>query len=556
MFAREAKSEIETRLIWLMALRVVVVTAVLGSALTADLIARPAGPLHPFFFLVALTYFFSLVYAVLWPVTAAYRHLTAYVQVMVDLVLVTLVVYVTGGVESDFAVLYFIAIIAASIILYRRGGLAAASVASLLFAGLVTFMASGALSSPPVWGGAAAPGRVPSQLVYYTVFLNVFGFFTVAILTSFLSESLRRTGRELARTSDHLADLQSFNQSVIDSITSGLMTTDLDGRVNFFNASAENILGMSSSQAIGRTLIEILGEGPDFLTGVRSMLEQRRYCRLEGVYRNGRGEEITVGMSVSYLLFKGERRSGFLIVFLDLTEMRRLEREVRIKENLATMGEMAAGLAHEIRNPLASISGSVQVLKEDLRPEGEHSRLMDIIVRESDRLSSTLNEFLAYARPLRFNPEPVDLGQVVEETVALLRNSAEVLPEHEISVKQPATPLRLFADSNQMKQISWNLARNAIQAMPNGGRLEVELHRNGSGAVVMTFRDEGVGMTADKRDKVFKPFSGGFEGGTGLGLAIVYRIVQDYRGEIRFDSRAPRGTEVSVHFPAEERALA
>ena len=276
---------------------------------------------------------------------------------------------------------------------------------------------------------------------------------------------------------------------------------------------------------------------------------------MEGAYINGRGDELYLGMSASYLLFEGEKKSGFLFTFQDLTEIKRLERQVRLKENLATMGEMAAGMAHEIRNPLASISGSVQVLKEARELSEEQKRLMDIIIRESERLSGTLTEFLAYSRPARFEPGPIDVRDVLEETATLLRHSAEVLPEHDIELDLPDTPVEVFADANQMKQITWNLARNALQAMPSGGRLRMSLSRGESGDVMMSFRDEGVGMSDGEMHKVFEPFSGSFERGSGLGLAIVYRIVKDYNGVIEVDSVATKGTEVTVHFPLDRRTL-
>lgn len=554
MTPRSAWTVIETQLIRMMVLRVVVVTAVLGSAVTADVVTSTTGAIHPLYFLVAFTYFVTLLYAFLWRFTASFRRALAYTEILVDLIIITLVVYLTGGIDSNFAVLYFLSIIAGSIILYRKGGLVAAATASFLFGLLVELQYLGVLHKLARWEYRYVP-QLPYQVVYYRIALNGFGFFTVALLTSYLSESLRKTGRELERTSDHLADLQAFNQTVIGSLTSGLMTTDLDGRVNFFNSSAENIFGLSAARAVGKTLPELLNERPDFMERVTSVLEGRRYFRMDGAYLNSRGEEIYLGMNISYLLFRGERRSGFLITFQDLTEIRRLEREVQLKENLATMGEMAAVLAHEIRNPLASISGSVQVLKEDLGLQGENSRLMNIIVRESERLSATLSEFLNYARPPRFEPQSVDLRLVVEETIALLKHSAEVRHEHQIVLTLPENAIQLFVDPNQVKQIAWNLARNAIQAMPEGGRLEVELYRNGTGEVVMAFRDEGVGIRNGDVHQVFKPFAGSFERGTGLGLAIVHRIVQDYHGEIRVDSRTPRGTEVSVRFPLARRTF-
>jgi two-component system sensor histidine kinase PilS (NtrC family) len=552
MSKQEASTPIETRLIWLMVLRVLVVTILLGLAVATEVIARPETPVHPLYSLIAITYFLTLLYALAWPFTGAYRRPMAYVQIAGDLIIVSGLVFFTGGVESSFSRLYFISIIAASIILYRRGGLATAGAASILYAAVLELVHWGILPGYPFLG-AFYP--VPSQTLHFSIFLNTFLYFTVALLTSYLSESLREKGRELEVASDHLADLQAFNQTVIDSLTSGLMTTDVEGRINFFNDAAQAILKVKSAQAVGRKASEILGEDDGFIARIDSMLQERRYCRMEGAYLNGHGDEIYLGLSVSHLLFQGEGRSGFLFTFQDLTEIKRLENEVRLKENLATMGEMAAGMAHEIRNPLASISGSVQVLQEELGLSGEQSRLMDIIVRESERLSSILNEFLVYARPPKFEPRNLDLREVVGETVALLENSAEVQPEHQIVLKLPETAVKLFADANHIKQIAWNLARNALQAMPEGGRLEVELGRNGSGEVVMAFRVQGVGLSEGEVHQVFQPFSGKFERGSGLGLAIVYRIVKDYNGVIRVDSASPRGTEISVHFPLGRRTI-
>jgi two-component system sensor histidine kinase PilS (NtrC family) len=551
--ADSARKIADNALVWLMVLRVVVVTALLGSAVVAEVLARPREPGEPLYLLIALTYLLTLLYALAWPFTAAHRRELAYVQVLGDLLIVTGIVHSTGGIESNFSFLYLISIISASIILFRRGGLMAATVASVLYGALVQALYLGAIRPYP---STAQPGVIlPAQVVAYTIFLNVFAFYTVAFLTSYLSESLRLTGRKLEEASDSLADLEVFNQTIIDSITSGLMTTDVEGRINFFNEAASSILMVASERAIGEDVRTLLGEKDDFLDRLRDKLAGKRFLRMEGAYLSRRGQEIYLGMSVSHLLFDGEKKSGFLFIFQDLTEIKRLEREVRLKENLATMGEMAAGMAHEIRNPLASISGSVQVLAEADELTEEQKRLMDIIVRESERLSGTLTEFLAYARPPRFEPDQIDLRKVLEETATLLGHSSEVLPEHEIALELPQTPVMLFADPNQMKQITWNLARNALQAMPDGGRLLMGLARNGGGGVVMTFRDQGIGISGGEVHKVFEPFSGSFKRGSGLGLAIVYRIVKDYNGTIQVDSVASKGTVISVHFPLDRRTL-
>jgi two-component system sensor histidine kinase PilS (NtrC family) len=551
--ADPARKIADNALVWLMVLRVVVVTALLGSAVVADVVARPREPGEPLYLLIALTYLLTLLYALAWPFTTAYRRELAYAQVLGDLLIVTGIIHSTGGIESNFSFLYLISIISASIILFGRGGLIAATVASVLYAALVQALYLGAIRPYP---SATHPAvALPAQVVAYTIFLNVFAFYTVAFLTNYLSESLRLAGRKLEEASDSLADLEVFNQTIIDSITSGLMTTDVEGRINFFNEAAASILVVESERAIGQDVVALLGEKEDFLARLTEKLAGKRFLRMEGAYLNRRGEELYLGMSVSHLLFDGEKKSGFLFIFQDLKEIKRLEREVRLKENLATMGEMAAGMAHEIRNPLASISGSVQVLAEAEELNEEQKRLMDIIVRESERLSGTLTEFLAYARPPRFEPDQIDLRRVLEETAMLLAHSSEVLPEHEIALQIPDTPVMLFADPNQMKQITWNLARNALQAMPDGGRLEMSAARNGSGGVVMTFRDQGIGISGGEVHKVFEPFSGSFKRGSGLGLAIVYRIVKDYNGLIQVDSVASKGTVVSVHFPLDRRTM-
>ncbi len=540
-------------LVWLMVLRLTIVTAFMGFTFLAEGIRELKSPTDPIYFLMAITYLLTLMYSLAWRFTVSFRKQLAYVQILFDLLTITGIVYYTGGSNSDFSSLYFISIIAASIILFRRGGVVAATLASGLYGSLVQALSFGWLSHYPS-GSIESLVTSPSPLVSYTLIVNVFGFYTVALLTSYLSENLRLAGRKLEEATDFLANLQVFNQTILDSITAGLMTTDFNGHINFFNNAAATIFARDKVETLGMNVTQLLSEKTGFLGRLKKGLSKdKRFLRLEGLYLDKRGKEIYLGMSVSYLIYEGEKRSGFLFAFQDLTEIKRLEREVRLKENLATMGEMAAGMAHEIRNPLASISGSVQVLKESEALSDEQKRLMEIIVRESERLSGTLSDFLAYARPSRFEPEQIDLRQVLEETATLLAHGPEVLPEHRILLDIPEHSVILFADPNQMKQITWNLSRNALQAMPSGGQLVMSLRYDDMGAIVMAFRDEGIGMTEGERKTVFAPFAGDFPAGSGLGLAIVYRIVEDYNGVIQVDGQTPKGTVVSIHFPAERR---
>jgi two-component system sensor histidine kinase PilS (NtrC family) len=274
----------------------------------------------------------------------------------------------------------------------------------------------------------------------------------------------------------------------------------------------------------------------------------RALARLELSYRHPGGRQLELGVSVTPLATGESSRVGYLVVFQDLTEIRRLEQEVRTKEKLAAVGEMAAQLAHEIRNPLGSIRGSAQVLMAEPGLGDVPGKLLDIISRESVRLSDTLNRFLFEVRPSSRPRGPVDLRPLVEEAVTLLRNGQELRPDHEVLFDADAGPHVCLVDPDQIKQVFWNLARNAVEAMPEGGRLEVRLRR-GEGEVVLSVRDQGRGMGKDELGRMFEPFQTARAMGTGLGLAIVFRIVRDHGGDIEVRSAPAEGTEIDVRLP-------
>jgi two-component system sensor histidine kinase PilS (NtrC family) len=243
-----------------------------------------------------------------------------------------------------------------------------------------------------------------------------------------------------------------------------------------------------------------------------------------------------------------------VLTFQDLTEVMELEREVRRQERLAALGKMAAGLAHEIRNPLASMRGSVQVLGSELNLSPDQSQLMEIVLRESDRLNRIVSDFLTYARPPRSERTVIELSSILSETVALLRNSTELRPDHLIIEKYPPEPVHYNGDPNQIRQIFWNLVRNALQAMPQGGELRVELDSTLGADVMIIFGDDGEGMTRDQKERLFEPFSSS-SGGTGLGMAIVYQLVRDHNGKILVESEAGKGTRIFITLPASNRVL-
>ncbi|PYP99806.1 MAG: hypothetical protein DMF82_23800 [Acidobacteria bacterium] len=381
----------------------------------------------------------------------------------------------------------------------------------------------------------------------YSVFVTGVSCATVALIGSYLSESLRAAGEQLEEAAGQVADLQELNKVIVDSIHSGLITADSGGHILYVNNFGESILAARTADIKGRPLRELLGSPLLEPLALQARASYEGLARFEVVYRRPDGTALDLGVSVSPLA-TAQPGGGYLLVFQNLTEIKRLERQVRIKEKLAAVGEMAAQLAHEIRNPLGSISGSAQVLMGEANISEEQERLLAIITRESKRLSETLNHFLYQARPSLPPSGPVDIGRAVEEAVTLLRNGPEVREGQSVEFEADAGPHVCLADPDQIKQVFWNLARNGLEAMPAGGVLQVRLSCRGDD-LVLAVRDQGRGMGHDEQQRVFEPFHSDTPMGTGLGLAIVYRIVREHRGDITVRSAPARGTEVEVRLP-------
>ena len=541
----------------LILVRAIISTLLLGSAIFVQIKAPGSFPIDPFFFLIGLTYALTIIYAVTLRWTGRFRWLVD-LQLGGDALIVSAFIYFTGGVTSYFTSLYVLPIIAASMIQFRRGGLMVAALSTVLYGGLVLaqYLAAQGLRTD-TWLFSASIALPPESFARYTVALNVFGFFAVALLSGSLADSLRSAGARLAAASNEIADLQALNQHVIDSLPSGLATTDQRHRILTFNRGAETITGVPFRLAVGRPVDQVLQLPPAVMESIQNDLRVTDARRHEFRYRpdDGRGE-MEIGLTATHLETPGGR-AGLLFTFQDVTTIKKLERDVAIQQRLAAVGEMAAGIAHEIRNPLASMSGSIQILRQELPLSSEQEQLMDIVLRESERLNTTIRTFLAYARPQRFQIARFDVRRALNDAALLLRNSAEVHAGHDIVVDVPSVEMWYEADEGQVKQIVWNLATNGLRAMPDGGRLHLTAARDaGTDDVVLTVRDEGVGIPPEELDSLFQPFHGSFAKGSGLGLAIVHRIVSDYNGEIRVSSPPGAGTTVSVRLPARSVAVA
>ena len=541
--------ELRSRLSTLIAVRVVVSTLLLGSAILIQLSRPGSFPVDPFFFLIGLTYGLSVVYIGSLRY-AAQHHWLADLQFFADAVLVSAFIHVTGGVTSYFSSLYVLPIIAASTVRFRRGAIQVATLSAILYLGLVSLQYF-EMNVPAVLR-VQAPLNLPSlRFAQYTVAINLGGFFAVAVLAGSLAEGLRSAGARLEDASHEIEDLRAFNEYVIDNLLSGLATADSDGRILTFNRAASTITGVPSDRALGADVGGVLQLPPAFQAQLDALVE-RRSMRIDLRYQTADGRTIDVGLSALRLTFPN-RRGGYLYTFQDVTELKRLERDGRLQQRLAAVGEMAAGIAHEIRNPLASMSGSIQVLRQELPLSGDQAQLMDIVLKESERLNNTIRSFLAYARPQRSVVSTLDVRTIVQDTAALLRNAAEVRHGHEIVVDVPDEPVWYDADEGQIRQVVWNLATNGLRAMQTSGRLSLSARHDPpgdlTGDVLITVDDEGCGIAADDLDEIFQPFRSTFDKGTGLGLPIVHRIVTDYGGAIQVSSTAGAGTSNHVRLP-------
>jgi two-component system sensor histidine kinase PilS (NtrC family) len=535
------------KLLSLITARAAVISVLLGSAVLIQIKSPGSLPIDPLVVLIGLTFALTVVYSL--TIRQIERRLwLVEVQLLIDASIVSAIVHLTGGINSYFSSLYALPIIAASAIRSWRGGMLVGTISSAIYAGIVVAQYYG-LTVALV---DLAPEVLPDpRVAFYRVGLNVFGFFAVAALTGYLAEGLRRADAQLQRASSDLADMQAFSRHIVDSLTSGLTTTDLSGAIITYNRAAETITGIPALEAFNRSAAEVL-QLPDSYTALFGPPETRpKQMRIEYGYTRGDGRQIEIGLSAAPLMTpRGE--TGFILTFQDVTASRKLEREARVQQRLAAVGEMAAGIAHEIRNPLASMSGSIQILRQELPLTDEQGQLMDIVLRESERLNETIRSFLAYAKPQRQSMRHMDVRQVITDTATLLQNSAERRDTHRIVVDAPSDAVDFQADEGQLRQIVWNLATNGLRAMPNGGRLTLRVTppTDFDPQLVISVSDEGVGIAPEELDGIFQPFRGGFDRGTGLGLSIVHRIVSDYGGEVNVTSTRGAGTTVFVKFPA------
>jgi len=472
-----------------------------------------------------------------------------YIQITADLFLVTALVANTGGIDSAFISVYLLIIIYCSLTLGRNGGISAAALSTICYTAAI---AAGSFNK--VISGYAGLGW---QHPAFRISAHALGFFAVAFLGTSLSQRLRAVQKELQEKILSLQQLQRLHEHIVRSIRSGLITTDLAGMITLFNTTAGELTETDSVIMPGKPVQTVVGEtlwanmkDADFFKDPRAMRHENWVVLPSGVRRY-------LGFSVSPLMDLGKNLIGYIISFQDLTEIQRLEEEVRVKDRMAAIGGMAAGIAHEIRNPLTAMRGSVEILRARASSTSKQDeRLFEILIRESDRLNDFIENFLLFARPGNYPKTPLDLVSLVRDSMTLLENSPDIRNKHTMLLNLEAQEIPISGNTNQLRQVFWNLSQNAIRAMPGGGTLTIVARASLDGGGEIQFHDTGIGMTLEEMDRLFQPFQSGFLGGTGLGLSIVFKIIEEHHGRISFDSEKGKGTTVTISFPPELPAAA
>lgn len=514
-----------TWLAWLVKVRIFILTVLLGIELAIAQFTPVKFPIRLFVDAVLLSYTISVFHLLLlhfWEDT----KLQAALQVATDLFLVALLIYVTGGVDSSLNFLYPLVIIVASVLLSRRWAYVTAALSFILYAAILELSYFRLIPS-------YMESNPDLRRLQAIIFVNLFGYIAVAYLAGLLSAKLRLADTRLRYTRGALESLQAVHENIIRSTSNGLITTGLDGRITLVNPSAEKLLE--------RTEQELLGEpvAPLFQDLLPQPGNSIAHGEVRFVARNDFRKTFRVLASELNVPDRGV--VGLVYTLDDLTQIRRLEREVRMQDRLAAVGRLSAAIAHEVRNPLTSIAGSASLLVEMPGLNDEHRKLLQIVTRESERLNGIITDFLAYSRNKKYNFATVDLIPSLEDTLTLLQHrmavqNTGIVIERRYAAKEAI----VIADGDRMKQVFWNFCENAVRAMKKGGTLTVSIEEF-DGDWQLSFADTGPGMSPQMVEKIFEPFQSQFEGGTGLGLAIVYQIVQAHEGKVWVRSKQGQG---------------
>ncbi|MBW2003850.1 MAG: PAS domain-containing protein [Deltaproteobacteria bacterium] len=546
------QKETLSRLQLLMFLRVGLVSLLLGVAIVIQVRETKTyfgEILNAHYILIASIYFLTFIYIV------ALKYIKnlfkfAYLQLFIDTIFITAIIYTTGGIESIFSFLYLLNIITGATILYRYGGMIIASFSTILYGAFLDLSYYGLIN--PIGSRFPYAREYQSSEIFYMILVNVAAFYLVAFLSGFLSEQIRKSRTELKAKRKDIADLEMLKENIIQNISSGLVAIDNHSKIIVFNRGAERIFNIDSRDAVRKDIGDIIPHIMPYL----KVQNPQKFSQLS--YKRQDDQEINLLLNTSPLKEYDGTKKGTILVFQDTTRIREMEQEVKRMENLAMIGELAAGMAHEIRNPLASISGSIQVLNDSLSKDESHinRRLMEIVFREVNRLDHLVNDFLQFARPQRIGIEEFELNQLIIDTLYLFQNSQSWSKHLDVDTKI-VSPLKIKSDPQQLKQVLWNIFLNASEAMPKGGLISIsadkEMDFESSSESVELVRikieDNGPGLDPKIAKDIFKPFATTRKDGSGLGLAIVKRLVEGLGGDVSGENLDAKGTLITIRLP-------
>ena len=517
---------------------------------------------NSFYYFLSLFYLVTIFYALFLKKVKDLRQFT-FIQILMDHLFITGLIYFTGGKESFFPITYIFSIFGSSFIFYKRGAFFSASFSTFLY-GLIL------VSQLYHWiHPVGQPSFYDPSQIFYSLILYMATFYIVAFLSSIISEELKKKKGELIQKQVDYNQLETFNRNIIQSLDSGLLTIDLSGKIIFLNRTAEKILNRNEEELKNVSIYDLFPKISEVIDEVKKKASDpfSDYQRYQTLLTNYDGRNIYLGFSISPLTDPDGSFIGHTLIFQDITKFKEMEEQMKRFDKMAAVGLLAAGMAHEIRNPLASLSGSIQMLKSELPLDHQQQKLMEIILRESERLNALITDFLLFAQPPQTNKRSWEIRKVIEETIDLFIHSPSF---HEgIRIHRPSTRenFQAMIDPDQMKQVFWNLLTNAAQAMFNGGEIRVHLgkqngiswetglpfpiQKKGKEWVKISITDSGNGITGQEKEKIFEPFFTTKENGTGLGLSIVHKIIENHNGVIKVESELGKGSTFTIFLPAD-----
>ena len=549
------KENLVARVRWLMLARVAIVTFLLGiTALseirgTESLLKESVSSLY---IIILLTYFLSITYLFLLKLIKS-LEVNIYIQSLADVLLITGLVYITGGITSVYSAFYPLVIIYSVLFLARKGGVITASGASVFYGLLVNLEYYNIIK--PFYNIAIEGYQFPLGYVFSRTLIHILSFYIIALLASFVVEQERKTRTVLAARENAFDQLDLLYRSIIESVDTGILTIDLAGKVKSFNRAAEEITGFSFAEVGNKNINQVFPHYSDLKEEMKNSEDRQESLkkRVEIPVPGKGNRTLILGCSISHLKDNRGNRIGDILIFQDLTAIKKMEEDLEKSKRLAFIGEMAASLAHEIRNPLASISGSIQVLKKELDLNWADEKLMQIILRGKDQLENFMRDFLLLARPPSGICEIIDIREIFKDILESIRYASDWHEGIEV-VRKLSDQSIILANKTQIRQLIWNLILNAVQSMPDGGGLTVEAQK----VLLPDFReyleiritDSGCGIEEKDLEKIFEPFYTTKERGTGLGLAIVNRIIENCSGKIKIEDNPGGGTTCIVYLPS------